>query len=79
MKPILIEDITRLLQHISALNDLKKNGLEITYRVDEKNFKALDEELFYANNKSGELTQISFRPSTKLEIEVNGIVAKVVK
>jgi hypothetical protein len=67
-----------LIETISAIveNELiSKNGLSLTYTLDEKNHSLINEQLFYKSNPAA----TKFKPSDEFEVELGGIVVKFIK
>lgn len=67
-----------LIETISAIveNELiSKNGLSLTYVLDEKNHSLINEQLFYKSNPPA----AKFKPSDEFEVELGGIVVKFIK
>ncbi len=67
----LIESVSLIIEN----EKIYKKGLTLTYELDEKNHKQMNEQLFY---KSNPLSAI-FIKSDEFEVEIEGIIVKFIK
>lgn len=69
------EDILTTVSEIISNDKINKVGLTLLYELSEINHKQLNEQLFYSNND----IQTAFVPTDDLELEVGGIIVKLIK
>jgi hypothetical protein len=67
----LIETISLIVEN----EKIQKNGLTLTYELNERNHKTLHEQLFYKSNPS----DATFIPVNEFDVELGGILVKFVK
>lgn len=69
------EQLINSIKEIISNNDIYKEGLIITYELEEQNHMKMDEHLFYTSEeKDGEFTHRDV-----IEIETNGVKIKILK
>lgn len=67
----LIETVSLIVEN----EGIHKEGLTLTYTLNEKNHKQMNEELFYKSNTS----DVQFKASDEFEVELGGIIIKFIK
>jgi len=67
----LIETISLIVEN----EKIQKNGLTLTYELNERNHKTLHEQLFYKSNPP----DATFIPVNEFDVELGGILVKFVK
>ncbi len=69
------EDLIETVSIIVENPKIHKDGLTLVYTLNDKNYKQMNEHLFYKSNPPS----IKFIPSDILEVELGGILVKLVK
>jgi len=69
------EDLINSIKEIASNNNIHKEGLTLTYELDEKNHMKMDEHLFYTSEeKDGDFVHRDI-----IEIEFYGLKIKILK
>jgi hypothetical protein len=69
------EDLIKTVTAIVNDENVLKDGLVLSYYLDETNHRKMNEELFYRSNPPSE----PFQASDEYEVEVGGIIVKFIK
>ena len=67
----LIETVSLIVENPKILKD----GLTLVYQLNDKNYKQMNEHLFYKSNPPS----VKFIPSDILEIELGGVLVRLIK
>lgn len=68
------EDLIKTVSDIVENQNIYKNGLILTYKLNEENHKRMNEELFYKSNPPTE----QFTPNDEFEVEMEGFTIKFI-
>lgn len=71
-------DYNKLIATVSEIyenENIEKNGLILIYELDERNHKAMGEQLFYKSNPS----TANYIHTEEYEVEIAGILVKFIK
>lgn len=69
------EDLIETVSEIINNEKINKNGLIITYVLDEEKHNKMNEHLYYLSNPMG----TDYEKNNEFEVEIDGLVVKFIK
>jgi|694.fasta_scaffold00691_9 hypothetical protein len=69
------EDLIQTVSEILNNENISKNGLILTYLLDEDKHNKMNEHLYYMSNPNGD----GYAKNTEFEVEIEGLLVKFIK